>query len=274
MAGDWIKMRTDLRDDPAVVLIADRLGIEEDLVVGKLHRLWSWADRHTTDGCAVGVTYKWVDRYVACQGLADAMESAGWLAMDGNKLVLPGFDRHNGVSAKKRCDAVTRQRVSRNGHTSVTKLCDENVTIEKRREEREERREETVRQDSDREPGGLSLFDLSGFSDSDWASIVAMAEAAARRVPPASKGDRRMWLKYAVIAHVNLGEGWLLDAAEGVVRSKQLIANKPARFTAILKAEAEKQGVPDLVEMCKRVNIPAEVWNSTCLKVTQKCTSK
>ena len=36
MAGDWIKMRNDLGDDPAVVLIAAAIDSTEDAVVGKV----------------------------------------------------------------------------------------------------------------------------------------------------------------------------------------------------------------------------------------------
>ena len=44
MAGDWIKMRVDLNEDPAVVGMAIALDTDEHSVVGRLHKLWSWAD--------------------------------------------------------------------------------------------------------------------------------------------------------------------------------------------------------------------------------------
>jgi hypothetical protein len=124
MAGDWIKMRVDLADDPAVVAIALRLNIEEDSVVGKLHRLWSWADRHTSDGKTTGVNAAWVDRFVACKGFAEAMIASKWLEIDGDSLEFPKFHSHNGESAKKRADNALRQRLSRaerdKGVTGVT----------------------------------------------------------------------------------------------------------------------------------------------------------
>lgn len=278
MAGEWIKMRTDLRDDPAVVLIADRLGVEEDLIVGKLHRIWSWADRHTTDGCAVGVSYKWVDRYVACLGLADAMESAGWLAMDGDNLVLPGFDRHNGSSAKKRCDAATRQRVSRDGHTSVTKTCDENVTREERRGEREENEKKSYRGDSDRKAvpstlngSRLEKADVSHLTEADWASIVAMAELAAKRIKPVTDDDRRAWLKYALMAYTSLSEHWLLDAAEGakLTPAEKVKTTRQAIFVSALRSGAKaKHGMAgqEFDGTFKRAEIPKDIWQSRALR--------
>ncbi len=125
MAGDWIKMRVDLGDDPAVVQIAARLDTTEDEVVGKLHRLWSWADKHTTDGTAPAITGRWVDRYVGCSGFADAMSSAGWISFSDAGVLFPSFDRHNGESAKRRGEAAIRQRLSRQNR-------DEGVTGEAR----------------------------------------------------------------------------------------------------------------------------------------------
>lgn len=113
MAGDWIKMRMDLGDDPAVVFIAERTGLDEDAVVGKLHRLWCWADKHTTDGTAPAITERWVDRYVAKAGFADAMVNAGWLTFSESGVEFPNFERHNGKSAKVRSENTIRQRLSR-----------------------------------------------------------------------------------------------------------------------------------------------------------------
>ncbi len=129
MAGDWIKMRIDLQDDPAVVAIADKLEIDEFEVVGRLHRLWSWADKHTIDGTSSSVTPRWVDKYVVKTGFADAMVGVGWLTFADGVLSFPKFDVHNGKSAKSRCEAVIRQRKSRSRHSDVTQRSDERSVI-------------------------------------------------------------------------------------------------------------------------------------------------
>lgn len=110
MAGDWIKMRIDLADDPSVVAIAESTGLDEFGVVGRLHKLWSWADRHSIDGNALSVTGSWLDRYVSCDGFAAAMTAAQWLRQDGATLSFPNFERHNGEPSKKR--ALTNKRVA------------------------------------------------------------------------------------------------------------------------------------------------------------------
>lgn len=120
MAGDWIKMRVDLQDDPSVVALCDHLDLDEFQVIGRLHKLWGWADTHTADGVTSGVTPRWVDRYVSHQGFAEALISVGWLCFEDGILRFPGFNIHNGASAKSRCDATIRKRVSRERHAGVT----------------------------------------------------------------------------------------------------------------------------------------------------------
>lgn len=117
MAGDWIKMRTALADDPAVICMADRLSLDEFSVVGRLHHLWSWADKQSRDGHASGVTGKWIDRYVQCDGFAQALVSVGWLVLGDDGIEFPNFDRHNGETAKARGLAANRKQKQRSGVT-------------------------------------------------------------------------------------------------------------------------------------------------------------
>lgn len=145
MAGDWIKMRTALANDPAVIAIACGLDKAEFEIVGMLHHIWSWADSQSQDGHVKRVTRKWVDRFVHCDGFATEMETVGWLVIDDAGITFPNFDRHNGESAKKRAEATERKRKSRvdAGKPGVTALshdtCDKNETREeKRREEQDQ----------------------------------------------------------------------------------------------------------------------------------------
>lgn len=121
MSGDWIKMRDDLTEDPAVVSIGAAAGLDEFSVVGRLHALWAWADKHSIDGNAVSVTPSWIDRKVACVGFASAMIEARWLESDGKTVTFPRFDRHNGETAKKR--AVTNKRVAE--HRELKRFCND-----------------------------------------------------------------------------------------------------------------------------------------------------
>lgn len=128
----WIKMRMDLPDDPAVIAIAADCNLDEDSVVGKLLRLWSWADRHTTDGNAPRVDAAWVNRFLGCPGFAEAMSCTGWLVIGESGIIFPHFDRHNGQTAKLRAENTARKSQSRNlcdkVGTKSGQKCDRSVT--------------------------------------------------------------------------------------------------------------------------------------------------
>lgn len=135
MAGDWIPIRCNLLNDPAVIAVAAATGLDEYAVAGRLLKLWAWANEHTTDGNARGVTEKWIDRFVSAECFANGLISAGWLLIEDGKVVFPNFDRWNSQSAKAR--VLTAKRVANyrsqngNGRNVTTALAKE----EKRREE-------------------------------------------------------------------------------------------------------------------------------------------
>jgi hypothetical protein len=115
-------MRIDLPDDPAVIAIAAATGLDEFAVVGRLHRLWGWANRQSRSGHANCVTPSWVDRYVSYPGFAAAVQSAGWLSITEVGIEFPNFERHNGENAKNRALSTERKRKQREASaaTSVT----------------------------------------------------------------------------------------------------------------------------------------------------------
>lgn len=139
MAGDWIKLQKDTPDKPEVIAIASRLGLDPDAVVGKLVRIWSWYDTHTTDGNALCVTNAFLDRYVGVTGFAEQMQLVGWLVERGSSLCLPNFDFHNGETAKKRALGKNRSEKHRSNAESNANSNAPSVTKtspEKRREEK------------------------------------------------------------------------------------------------------------------------------------------
>ncbi|MFJ5472743.1 DnaT-like ssDNA-binding domain-containing protein [Pectobacterium carotovorum] len=106
MAYEWIKVEVITPDKPEIYQLAEILSIDPDSVLGKLIRLWSWADQQTIDGNANGnaasVTKNAIDRITFLPGFADALLQVGWLKAEGNTLMFPNFERHNGKSSKKR----------------------------------------------------------------------------------------------------------------------------------------------------------------------------
>ncbi len=142
MAGEWIKMRTDLREDPTVFRLAELLGIDELHVVGCLFCFWAWVDKHAVDGHVDGATSRMIDKVSDRAGFADAMVAVGWLVVDGAGVQIPKFDRHNGESAKERSLKNARQAkwragkdVSVDSHVDAEPSTQPSTREEKRRED-------------------------------------------------------------------------------------------------------------------------------------------
>jgi hypothetical protein len=114
MAGDWIKIRVDLTDDPAVFMLSDILKLECPTLVGHLVMFWSWMNRHTSDGTAIKLTENVIDKKIGVIGFASAMRQVGWLSGHDMALELPHFERHNGDSAKARALESEAKRLRRN----------------------------------------------------------------------------------------------------------------------------------------------------------------
>lgn len=138
MAGSWIKLRHDVLDAPEIRRAARATGLDCDQVLGKLARLWSWADRHGVDGLIKSAELEDVDEQVGHVGFGATLVSVGWLDSNDVGIVIPNWERHFSDSAKARALGAIRAEKHRNG-TSVTHPPDP-VTLEalpeKRREEK------------------------------------------------------------------------------------------------------------------------------------------
>ncbi|MBY4947028.1 conserved phage C-terminal domain-containing protein [Cupriavidus respiraculi] len=136
MAGDWIKMRTDLFTHPKVVRIASALKADRLRTVGGLMSVWCLFDAHSVDGKLEGYSLATIDDLIGWPGFAAAMNAVGWLDEGEESLVLPSFDTHNGQSAKRRAQDADRKREVRN--LSASEADKKRTREEKRREEEKE----------------------------------------------------------------------------------------------------------------------------------------
>ena len=145
MAGDWIKMRCNLWDDPRVAKICDLTDQPEATVIGGLYWLWATADQHTEDGIMPGLTLRSIDRKTGVQGLAEALVQVGWLADHPEGVRIVNFEDHNGASAKKRCQTAKRVHNHRSGNDAVTHeaLQDGDASVSGALTREEKRREES-----------------------------------------------------------------------------------------------------------------------------------
>ena len=138
MAGDWIKMRSDLSDDPAVITMANSLAIPRLHVVGCLHCVWSWFDAQSRSGHAPRVTPAFLNERVGVTGFAEAMRDVDWLDITETGLQVPKFEDHCSQSAKDRALTTRRKRASRSRSchgASVTKTGPEQSSREEKRRE-------------------------------------------------------------------------------------------------------------------------------------------
>lgn len=141
MAGEWIKMRTNLWDDPRVSQLCDLTDQSEAAVIGGLYWLWATADEHSSDGLLHGMTLRAIDRKTGVPGLGNALVTVGWLSDNGDSVTVSRFDEHNGASAKQR--AQTAKRVATHkGNAKVTQQAlpksDDTVTDALPREDKKE----------------------------------------------------------------------------------------------------------------------------------------
>lgn len=133
MAGDWIKMRTDLHTHPKVVRISSALRADRLRVVGGLHAVWCLFDAHAIDGKLDGYTAEALDDMIGFPGFAEALAAVGWLVVGNEFLEAPRFDEHNGQSAKRRAMEAERKRNDRKASA---------LHADKKRTREEKRREE------------------------------------------------------------------------------------------------------------------------------------
>lgn len=119
MAGEWIKVRTNLWDDPRIGQLCELTDQGEAAIIGGLYWLWATADEHSSDGLLHGMTTRTIDRKTGVQGLGKALVTIGWLAESEEGVTIIRFDEHNGSSAKARAQGAKRQSKHR-GNAGVT----------------------------------------------------------------------------------------------------------------------------------------------------------
>ncbi|HFS8111097.1 TPA: DnaT-like ssDNA-binding domain-containing protein [Enterobacter asburiae] len=133
MAGDWIKMRADLHTHPKVVRMASALKADRLRIVGGLHSAWCLFDVHSVDGLLDGYNADTLDDLIGFPGFSRAMMAVGWLEENGESLVMPRFEAHNGQSAKRRAQDADRKRNARKA--SASEADKKRTREEKRRED-------------------------------------------------------------------------------------------------------------------------------------------
>ena len=201
MAGDWIKMRGNLWDDPRVSKLCDLTDQSEAAIVGALYWLWAAADQHTEDGLMPGLTLRQIDRKTGVQGFGAALCQIGWLEDNPDGVRIVNFEDHNGTSAKRRCTDAQRKANVRNVSASDAdkqrtesgqKTPNLGAREEKRREEKRREEEKAEEAPSAKSPRGTALPETWTLPD-DWKT---WAEKERPDVDPQTAADsfRDYWV--------------------------------------------------------------------------------
>jgi len=172
MRRPWIKVEVSTPDKPEICAIASRLRMDEDAVVGKLIRLWAWAELNRVDPNDLIVTKEFLDKLVSKKGFTEAMILSGWLGMDGERLFFPNFGKHNGEDSKVR--GLTAKRVEKHRKSKLIKN-DSSVTQNEDREQKAETKPETTNDVNDVQNHSTSL-PASESTDPEPATIEEISE--------------------------------------------------------------------------------------------------
>jgi hypothetical protein len=180
VAGDWIKMRNDLRSDPAVFKLANLTGLDRFAIVGRLAEFWGWADKHAVDGVVDGGTSQAIDDVVVYEGFAEALVAVHWLVITETGIEIPKHKLHNGDSAKERTLKSARQARWREKKASESTPDPVDVLPSTHASTREEKRREEI--NTPKAPkGAVEVPDW--IPEKPWADFVAMRRAKGNKVP-------------------------------------------------------------------------------------------
>jgi len=271
MAGDYILIDHEIFEKPEVMGIHEQTGVEIDLIVARLIRLWRLADRQTIDGFIPFAG----PRALAQQCGGDealwlAVVKVGWLVLDERGATIPHFSERFGESARKRMKAAIKKA---------------NQRKDKGRSRGHERGQQGDKMGTgqgtgpghDEGPEGVLSPPIKhhvSVSSVDHKEIVSLLEGKNNANGCATKGDGRATaarlfrghLQYAetdrpfllgVARLLNEGlisEDAVIDAIEAVKRSTKPIANPVGYFRKVLRENvaADCGDLDELLAQTKR----------------------
>jgi len=223
MSGAWIKVEHITPDKPEVIRMAKLLRIDQDTVVGKLIRIWIWADQQLVSGNAIPVTDQSLDRLTSRSGFASALRAVGWLSGREGLLTIPNFERHNGQTAKAR--AVTYRRVIR--HRNARDDCNDPPVTESLPDKRleEEKKDKAINRLRNRSVDGVSVGGTAHAGDEDDFMLLVLQLVG----KPDMSANGGLW---RTLFRQNPSKGWRVmnDLRETLKDRPDEIRTTPAQF--------------------------------------------
>jgi hypothetical protein len=173
MAGDWIWVRKELRNEIEVLRLATLTGLSSRVVVSILIDFWAWCDSVTTDGILKGITL--AECPTICPDVVPSfwnhLVEVGWLVVREDGLAIPNFERWLGKCGKKRIKEAMRKRNYRQvGEMSrdSSAICPQSVR-DVPRQRREEKRRDIIHPN----PASGEKVDLPSDFQKFWSAYPA-----------------------------------------------------------------------------------------------------
>lgn len=133
MSSNWLKIRENIHEDPAILRMAHKLNTRPEHVVGYCVKFWGWVSRNVvpnvsledgdtcpdlvpdvSSGIVPDVPIESLEAVLNVPGFLALLQEVGWLKcheVDGKSLiVIPKMDRHLSESAKKRALDAEKKR--------------------------------------------------------------------------------------------------------------------------------------------------------------------
>ena len=136
MAGEWFPVDVNLAEKPEVLELCEITGLDVEVVVFRLFRLWGWFQMHSSNGDA-RVTLK---RFTSVAGgdaeFWKAVTQVGWLEETKTGIRIPKWDERFSNAAKSKKRAAMRQKRHRQAVTLVSRSRNAEALPDKIREDK------------------------------------------------------------------------------------------------------------------------------------------
>jgi hypothetical protein len=106
----WIKIETHTPDKAELRQVARRCGCSRAEAFLACFRLFAWLDEQTSDGHVAFFTPADADDVAGLEDFGAALQEVGWITFGPTGAVVAHWERHNGQSAKRRCQDAERKR--------------------------------------------------------------------------------------------------------------------------------------------------------------------
>ncbi len=196
--SNWIKVRSNLRTSPKLVIVASHLSVTPITALGAICTAWMLADEHADEhGLLKQIGLKELDGMIGMEGLGEAMSKVGWLKESSTGVQFIDYEKHNGSTAKSRARDQQRKQSSRLRPKKTGQKKDNIGT----REEKNKNREDNIESMCRPSPG-----EAEEYAKADFPKIETLKNLANK-----SGEVVRVWIDN------RLASGWVNPKGQNII---------------------------------------------------------